>query len=268
MKSKLNQQAPSRRKFSELLVDLYAVRPPSLRPQRKSRDKVVRKSKAESSPGDNSGKGFTSVMRKIPTSIKNAELLNSRRSEIAYVAYKLFSRKGFVNTSVEEVARALGFDKRSLYNYVEKKEDLLYLVFYHFLKEVTKTILEKVNGIRDPLEKLKLAIRTDLQWTSHFQNFAMLVSRELRYLDKESIQSTLELISENFQITEQILKEGIAKGVFKPFNPTILSFLLKAQIHMIATYRWGLKGFSLEEIGDHIIDIFFPGLVKSPKAKQ
>ena len=202
-------------------------------------------------------------MREIPSSIKNLELLETRRNEIANAAYELFSQNGFMNTSVEEVANALGIDKRTLYNYIEKKEDLLYLVFCHFLPLVTQAVTEKIKQVEDPEEKLKIAILTDLDCTAKLQNFVMLVSRELRYLDKDSIQSTLELIKNNFQVFENILGEGIDRGVFKPCNPSIVTYLIKAQIHMLATYRWGLKKFSLDETADQIIRTLFCGIRKS-----
>lgn len=199
-------------------------------------------------------------MREIPSNIKNIELLESRRKDIVEAGYKLFSKKGFRSTSVDEVAQVLKIDKRTLYNYIEKKEDLLYLVFCHYLPIVTEAVLKKVNEKKDITDKLKTAIITDLECTSKYQNFVMLVSRELRYLDKESIRSTLELINNNYKIFEDILKEGIESGVFKPHNPTIITFALKAQIHMIATYRWGLRDFDLEDIAKQIVDNVLYGI--------
>ncbi len=199
-------------------------------------------------------------MREIPSSIKNHELLESRRNEIADAAYQLFSKKGFKDTSVEEVANFLGIDKRTLYNYIEKKEDLLYLVFCHYLPIVTQAVTEKISQVDDPKEKLKIAIITDLECTSKLQNFVMLVSRELRYLDKDSIRSTLELIKNNFQVFEDIVREGVHRGVFKPCNPSIVTYLIKAQIHTLVTFRWGLKKFCLEEIADQIIETLFFGI--------
>jgi AcrR family transcriptional regulator len=189
--------------------------------------------------------------------------LESRRNEIANAAYQLFSKKGFKDTSVEEVANFLGIDKRTLYNYIEKKEDLLYLVFRHYLPIVSQAVTEKISQVDDLKEKLRIAIITDLECTSKLQNFVMLVSRELRYLDKDSIQSTLNLIKNNFRIFENIVREGVHRGVFKPCNPSIVTYLIKAQIHMLATYRWGLKNFGLDEITNHIIETLFCGIAKS-----
>jgi hypothetical protein len=72
---------------------------------------------------------------------------------------------------------------------IEKKEDLLYLVFRHYLPIVTQAVTEKISHLDDPKEKLRLAIITDLKCTSELQNFVMLVSRELRYLDKDFMRS-------------------------------------------------------------------------------
>ena len=49
-----------------------------------------------------------------------------RISEIQNAAKKLFFKKGFVNTSVEEVAKKAKISKGALYQYFKNKDDLYY----------------------------------------------------------------------------------------------------------------------------------------------
>jgi AcrR family transcriptional regulator len=51
-----------------------------------------------------------------------------REREILEAAMELFHEHGYANTSVEDVASAVGILKGSLYHYIDSKEDLLYRI--------------------------------------------------------------------------------------------------------------------------------------------
>jgi AcrR family transcriptional regulator len=49
-----------------------------------------------------------------------------RRREIIEAAAEIFHRKGYSETSVQDIAEAVGILKGSLYYYIDSKEDLLF----------------------------------------------------------------------------------------------------------------------------------------------
>ena len=51
-----------------------------------------------------------------------------RREEITRVALTLFGRQGFEDTTMDDIAREIGFSKAALYQYCSSKEDLFYQV--------------------------------------------------------------------------------------------------------------------------------------------
>ncbi|MGY6653707.1 TetR family transcriptional regulator [Amycolatopsis sp. TRM77291] len=48
------------------------------------------------------------------------------RAEIAEIAIDLFTRQGFENTTVDQIARAAGMTKRSFFRYFPTKEDVVF----------------------------------------------------------------------------------------------------------------------------------------------
>jgi AcrR family transcriptional regulator len=58
--------------------------------------------------------------------IKSKRELNKAKKEALFInaAEKLFMKKGFENTSINEVAKEAGLTKRTLYQYFQSKEDL------------------------------------------------------------------------------------------------------------------------------------------------
>ena len=67
-----------------------------------------------------------------------------REKEILEAAMELFHERGYANTSVEDVASAVGILKGSLYHYIDSKEDLLY--------RVVEQVHESVQGIMQDVE--------------------------------------------------------------------------------------------------------------------
>jgi len=60
-------------------------------------------------------------------------MINEKQKSILEVAMKLFSKKGYHATSIQEIAEKSGIAKGSVYNYFSSKEDLLFsiLKYYH-----------------------------------------------------------------------------------------------------------------------------------------
>ena len=197
----------------------------------------------------------------IQSKIRNPLLIEAKRREIAKASYQVFTKKGFRNSTVDEIASLMNIDKRNLYNYIGKKEDLLYLVFCHFLPFFHQQILTAIRNISDPMGKLRIAILENLNLTNEYQDFFMLVTRELRYLPPDLIQHVLNMLRELFGIYESILEEGVALHQFNIKNSRIAAFSIIAMIHMRATSRWELKKYSLEEIAEQINAIIFGGLL-------
>jgi AcrR family transcriptional regulator len=64
----------------------------------------------------------------IPTQVKDPNLVERRRRQIADAAVRLFVEKGFHKTTTRQIARAADISIGSLYEYFTTKEDILYIV--------------------------------------------------------------------------------------------------------------------------------------------
>jgi len=72
--------------------------------------------------------GSRSGAGEVPTLVKNPDLVVQRRNQIIAAAVPLFVENGFHKTTTRQIARAAGFSVGSMYEYVNSKEDILYLV--------------------------------------------------------------------------------------------------------------------------------------------
>jgi AcrR family transcriptional regulator len=77
-------------------------------------------------------------------------------------AARLFRGKGFAATTVREIAQAAGMLPGSLHYRFASKEAILVALMERALERVTRAVREAIASSKDPVERLRLALRTHL----------------------------------------------------------------------------------------------------------
>src|SRR4030042_1538316 len=96
----------------------------------------------------------------VGTQIKNSELVQKKRLQIAMGASKLFIKKGYSQASIRDISKVTGLTIGNLYDYITRKEDVLYLVFDVFHSIWTNRLEEEgIFEIEDPIKQLKTAVQ-------------------------------------------------------------------------------------------------------------
>ncbi|MGM7683105.1 TetR/AcrR family transcriptional regulator [Cytobacillus sp. Hm23] len=105
--------------------------------------------------------------------------MKSRKQEIVNSAMKLFARKGYHATSMQEIAVQSGIAKSSLYNYFSSKEELLMTIFKHYYDVLfEKVSMVERNSNLTPKEILIEQISVQLQEAVNYKDFMRLQMRE------------------------------------------------------------------------------------------
>src|SRR4030043_1237910 len=89
---------------------------------------------------------------------------SEKRTQILTCAKKKFERFGFNKTTVDEIAKDANISKRTLYQEFENKAKILEELFMFEALSVRKAILNQINKIVDPTEKLQTFIRLALKY--------------------------------------------------------------------------------------------------------
>ena len=78
---------------------------------------------------------------------KREEYAEARREQILEAALKVFASGGFAETTMDEVALAVGVSKASLYNYFPTKDALLSVLVQRF--SLLPELAELIDGVRE-----------------------------------------------------------------------------------------------------------------------
>jgi AcrR family transcriptional regulator len=192
----------------------------------------------------------------VETQIKNSELVRKKRLQIARGASKLFVKKGYSQTSIRDISKATGLTIGNLYDYITRKEDVLYLVFEVFHSMWTNRLeKEGVFEIEDPVKQLNTAVQKMLELVSANREMILLMYTESKLLPKDFLRIILEKENGLVECFEKILKKGVETGVFKGRDPFFLANIIVYLLSIEPLRGWNLRSrYKVEEINRHMIE--------------
>jgi len=201
-------------------------------------------------------KGKSNYKERVKTQVKDTELIKKRQLQIAMGASRLFIKKGYFKTSIREISKTTGLTIGNLYDYITKKEDVLYLVFdvFHTIW-VNKLEQERIFDIRDPNDQLKTGLQKMLELVNTYRDMVLLMYTESKLLPKDFLKIILEKESGLVDCFEKILKRGVEKGVFKIKEPFLLANIIVYLLSIEPLRGWNLrKRYKVEEVNEYIIE--------------
>jgi TetR/AcrR family transcriptional regulator, cholesterol catabolism regulator len=187
-----------------------------------------------------------------------AEELDRRRHEIFSASVHLFLEKGFQETSMQEIARAAGMGKSSLYDYFKTKDDILVSVVEDELYDLGERARIIASQDLPAVERLRQVMRAHLEYLLENKEFYTTLLVEVQRLGLEA-QRRLQVKRHVYQdLLCDLVEKGIQEGTFRPVTPllaarTILSLFTPA----VFTSR---PTGTPEQMMDETIDIFFRGV--------
>lgn len=90
--------------------------------------------------------------------------MNKTKKAIFMGAIDVFSKSGYEKSTMDEVAKAAGVAKGTLYYHFKSKEELFYFVVQTGIDLVKEDIVKTADSIEDPMDKVKAISRLELQY--------------------------------------------------------------------------------------------------------
>ena len=185
-----------------------------------------------------------------------------REQEIIDAAAEIFHRQGYSDTSVQNVANAVGILKGSLYYYIDSKDDLLYRVLLE-VHDAAHTILEEVAAMDElsSLEKLDAYVRRHVEYNTrnltkiavYYHDYKLLAPARRAEIRRQ------RKLYEDF--VEGLISEAQQPGeVAADLDPAVLSYCLFGALNSVYTwYRPGGK-VSASQLADTLARFVLAGV--------
>lgn len=165
-----------------------------------------------------------------------------KKQSIIQSAIEVFSRNGFQNSSISEIAQKANVAEGTIYQYFKNKEDLFFSIPIEKTKEFSRGLDLQLQGIDGALNKIRKFIWYYLYFFKMNPEYSRTLMLEMR-VSKNFVKTTTYKSFKNFtnKILE-IIREGQGEGTIrKDVNSYLVRQLLLGILEHIVT-RWLLKG--------------------------
>jgi len=202
----------------------------------------------------------TNTTQDIETIVKDQYLIDKRHAQICDAAIKLFSKKGFHQTSVREIAETCGLGIGTLYSYIKTKEDILCLVYRRILETFEARMLAATQGIQDPRLQLKAALEATLKIYDECEDVVVLLYQESHALGRQGLQALFEVDRTYVGVFREILERGNRAGHFAVKEPQLLAVCLLFLCAVWDLKRWNLKSYTLDAVVECLTNLILDGI--------
>jgi AcrR family transcriptional regulator len=182
-----------------------------------------------------------------------------KREAVILAAARAFARRGYHNTSLDDLAASLEVSKPTLYLYVPNKEAMLFECFRAGLEQIQQSLDESERSRGPARERLFAFIRGyaasivgDFGWCmlrAEDQHLGTVMSRRIKLL-KAGIDRRMRAL----------IEAGVDDGSIRKCDVKMTAFALAGALNWMG--HWYREDASLKppEIADKFIDVFNRGL--------
>lgn len=190
---------------------------------------------------------------------------DGKHERILDAAVKVFAQKGFFNAKVSEIAKEARVADGTIYLYFKSKDDILIHLFEEEMEKIIRNMKDKLRAASDPLEKLKIFIKTHLGLVESNPAMAEVIQVELRQSNKFMKDYDNRRFHEYLNLLAEIVKEGQQQGLMRQnILPSVAKRVIFGALDEMSTYWVFSKKRSkvLEEVATQVCEILIKGLAE------
>ncbi len=186
---------------------------------------------------------------------------SARTEHVVAVAKRIFRRKGYRQATMDDLGRALGILKGSLYHHIESKEALLYRI----IAETGQAVRGRAEAIRRfelPIaDRLYSAILSHVRFFGEDPDGMALFLDESSNLKQRDRAEVRRIMREYEEVYLSLIHEGMKAGVFRSsVDPKIVVYGILGMSNSLRGWYDPKGAVSLEEIGKILADLVLKGL--------
>ncbi|MEH7114856.1 TetR/AcrR family transcriptional regulator [Neobacillus niacini] len=183
------------------------------------------------------------------------------KDKITEHSIRLFEKKGFKETSIQDIVDSMGVTKGTFYYYFSSKEELLmdiHLGYIDNLLEKQRHIVETNSSYKEKLFETVFLLISNIKVQG---SAAKIFFREMKNLNEKRLALIVPKRNEFRFTIENLLKEGIEKGEFRAnLNISIITFGILGAANW--SYQWFNPNGTLtdREVAEVFVEMILEGI--------
>jgi len=155
---------------------------------------------------------------------KHYQRVDLVKEQMTNAAAKLFVKKGYNETTMDEIAQQIGMSKANLYNYVKSKKELTFLILDK-LNQGHKEFMDAVISMppeTSATEKLCEAIRGYALMVDEYQDECIYIYHAVVRLDRNDRLKFYDSSTRLLHFFSELIRLGMASREFRVHNAELL----------------------------------------------
>lgn len=189
----------------------------------------------------------------------SAEVTRFKREAVLRESGRLFSRQGYHNTSLEEIAAALGVSKGTLYNYVSDKQEILF-AFHNMGMDIGERVATAAEeSDLSGAERIRFAISTYIAEVSEELGGYGVIAEigALKPEDRQAIVARRDKLDRRFI---QMVEDGVADGSLRDVDARMCVFTFLGAMQLVPNWFSPEGRLTGRQVADSIADILINGM--------
>jgi len=204
----------------------------------------------------------------VPETARTASS-KKRTQDIIDAAAQIFHDQGYSETSVHDIAEAVGILKGSLYYYIRSKEDLLFQVLSD-VHDAFKGIVERTRAIDAPaVERLRYYIREHVIFNTQNVTKMAVFYHDYRALSEKPLAEIVERRRFYEDYLRNLIAEAQEEGaVNRDLDPKLAAFTLFGMMNWVYHWFQPTGAWTPDQIGEQVASMAIDGLVGPEAARS
>jgi AcrR family transcriptional regulator len=189
-----------------------------------------------------------------------------RRQAILETAASLFVHQGYQQTSMQQIADAVGLLKGSLYHHYQSKQEILFEITRGPLEDLVEHAMTIAKTDASAQEKVSQALRSHIASFDRAYPHLMVVTAETDDALPIGIRSDIANLRREYQqVWEDMVSAGLSNGTFtSPGSAPVLVNLILGSVNWM--HRWYVPDGPLDgqEIATVLSALVLNGIMSDP----
>ena len=182
-------------------------------------------------------------------------------------AVSIFAKKGYRDTTLDEIAITSEFGKGTIYNYFKSKEEIYSAIIDEVSKSLYQIIQQADSGTKNSKEFFEMHTKLVFQYCIGKRDAFIIYVREIVHFTTDIFITDRRRINERHENVRSILIKKISKGIklkeIKKYDAEKLTALYE---HLIFPYILFLidtfeDKFDQDKEIDFILSVFYNGII-------
>lgn len=189
-------------------------------------------------------------------------LIVNRKEQITETAAKLFRKKGYIATTMRDLAAELGIEAASIYHHVKSKEELLETICFDMANKFILNAKEVNDIYFNAEEKLRLAIKLHIETITLNQNKSAVFLREWRNLSEPNLSKFKMLRDQYENQFTVIIIDGENEDIFDLVDKKFAVLSILSTINFVNEWYKSDGKMNAAEIAEKLSNFILGGLKK------